>query len=382
MMRVALTLDGAEVLQEGRLEIGTVTFADGVIQESGTARRVDGTGFRVLPGIIDLHGDGFEKHLAPRRGAMLDMGAGMLSAEVDLATNGITTAVMAQFYSWEGGLRRPEFAEKFLSALEQTRDEQVIDLRAQLRFETHMLDDYDAVLALIERFGIRYVVFNDHLPHDRLEAGRTPPRLVGTALKSGRSPEAHLALMQDLHNRRHDVPEALKGLAAKLTAMGVRLGGHDEHSPEDRRFNKDMGITISEFPETRRAAVAAHDEGDGIILGAPNVMRQGSHKGNVSAQDLIAEGLCDALASDYHYPALRQAILKLEERGICNYAEGWRLVSSGPAKVLGLTDRGTLTPGLRADLIVEDMETRRIAAVFAGGKLASAQGEFAARLMS
>jgi alpha-D-ribose 1-methylphosphonate 5-triphosphate diphosphatase len=145
---------------------------------------------------------------------------------------------------------------------------------------------------------------------------------------------------------------------------------------------RDMGAKISEFPETREAAEAAHTTGGKIILGAPNVMRGGSHAGNVAADELIGDGLCDALASDYHYPALRQSVGKLIEGGVCDLSRGWALLSSGPANILGLTDRGSIAMGLRADLLVEDIETGRIAATFAAGKITYLQGEFAARLLA
>ncbi|WP_085306950.1 alpha-D-ribose 1-methylphosphonate 5-triphosphate diphosphatase [Planktotalea arctica] len=381
---VDLSFEGGEVLLADGSLGDRLTLSQGRISDGGGtgARRVDARGFRFLPGIVDIHGDGFERHLAPRRGAMTDMRAGIASAEADLASNGITTAVMAQFYSWEGGLRAPEFARKFLDALDVTRADQLIDMRAQLRVETHMIDDYADMLALIEAHGIGYVVLNDHIPHKRLDEGRKPARLTGTALKSGRSPEAHLALMQALHARRGDVPCALAEFAQRLIEAGCLIGSHDDHSAVQRAQFRAMGAQISEFPETREAAEAARSGGGHIILGAPNVMRGGSHAGNVSAVDLIREGLCDALASDYHYPALRQSVGKLVAAGACDFPRAWALLSSGPAAILGLHDRGTLSAGLRADVLVEDCSTGRIAASFASGRVTYLQGAFAARMLN
>ncbi|WP_439142007.1 alpha-D-ribose 1-methylphosphonate 5-triphosphate diphosphatase [Planktotalea sp.] len=382
MKTVEFTLEGGELLRGEVLEQGTLSISNGQVVETTFKRRVDARGFRILPGIVDIHGDGFERHLAPRRGAMTDMRAGIASAEADLASNGITTAIMAQFYSWEGGLRAPEFARKFLNALSVTRDEQLTDMRAQLRIETHMMDEYADMLALIAQHDIGYVVFNDHIPHKRLEEGRKPPRLTGTALKSGRSPEAHLALMKALHDRRGDVPVALAEFAAQLTEQGCLLGSHDDHTVADRAQFCAMGAQIAEFPETLEAAQAARDTQGSIILGAPNVMRGGSHAGNVSAVDLIRDGLCDALASDYHYPALRQSIGKLVTQGACSFAQGWALLSSGPARILGLNDRGHLEAGKRADLLVEEVATGRIAATICSGRITHLQGTFAERLLA
>ncbi|MEM9580410.1 MAG: alpha-D-ribose 1-methylphosphonate 5-triphosphate diphosphatase [Pseudomonadota bacterium] len=381
MTAIDLTFEGAEVLLPGGFSDAALALAEGVIADAPTGKRVDARGFRILPGIVDIHGDGFEKHLAPRRGAMTDMVSGMAAAEADLIASGITTAVMAQFYSWEGGLRSPEFARKFLDALDRGTEGRLIDLHAQLRFETHMLDDYDAVLDLVRQYAIRYVVFNDHLPHKRLDEGRKPPRLTGTALKSGRSPEAHLKLMQDLHGRSDEVAGALLAFAPRLAEAGCRIGSHDDNDPAQRSWFRALGARISEFPETRAVAEAARTAGDAVIMGAPNVMRRGSHAGNVSADELIADGLCDALASDYHYAAVRLAVRELVTRGMCSFETGWSLVSAGPARILGLTDRGTLKPGQRADILVEDLRTGRIAAVIAAGRIAHMQGDFAARVV-
>ena len=382
MNAVDLTFEGGEVLLPDGSMGDTLSLVRGFVTDEPRSRRVDTRGFRLLPGIVDMHGDGFERHLAPRRGAMTDMRAGIASAEADLASNGITTAVMAQFYSWEGGLRAPEFARKFLNALSVTRPEQLTDMRAQLRIETHMLAEYADMLALIKEHDIGYVVFNDHIPHKRLEEGRKPARLTGTALKSGRSPEAHLALMQALHAQSSDVPEALVVFARQLSEAGCLLGSHDDNTAEDRTMFCAMGAQISEFPETLEAAQATRDTGGHIVLGAPNVMRGGSHAGNVSAVDLIANGLCEALASDYHYPALRQSVAKLREKGVCDFASAWAFVSSGPAAILDLPDRGDLAPGKRADVLVEEIATGRIAATFAAGRVTYLQGEFAARILS
>ncbi|MEC9312666.1 MAG: alpha-D-ribose 1-methylphosphonate 5-triphosphate diphosphatase, partial [Pseudomonadota bacterium] len=341
MMTLELTLQGADVLlPEGLVPGAELSLAGGEITAVPAGRAVDLSGYLVLPGIIDLHGDGFERHLAPRRGAMKQMDEGVIAAEAELAANGITTAVLAQFHSWEGGLRAPDYADQVFAAITAVRDRVVTDILPQLRFETHMLDDYAGLPQRIAAAGVGYVVFNDHLPHDRLAAGKKPPRLVGQALKAGRNPEVHWQMLQDMHARSDEVPAALNAICAELGTMGVRLGSHDDQNAAMRAEWRDRGVRISEFPETLEAAEAARAGGDHIILGSPNVVRGGSHKGNVSAVELIAMGLCDAIASDYHYPSPRRAALMLARSGLLDLAGAWDLVSKGPAEVLGLDDRG------------------------------------------
>ncbi len=380
MTELALKLVNAEVLLPTGLENVALSFAEGVVCE-GAEREVDLSGYMVLPGMVDIHGDGFERHVAVRRGAMKDMGAGLRAAEAELAGNGVTTAVLAQFYSWEGGLRGPEFADQILAALSEVRAQCLTDLRTQLRFETHMLEDYTAFEALVDKHAVGYVVFNDHIQHERLAKGLVPRRLNGMALKSRRSPETLHKLLQKMHDERAQVPEAVSALAGRLSAKGVRLGSHDDRSFEERAFWQNAGVTLSEFPETAEAGEAAHELNSGVILGAPNVVRGGSHNGNVSAVDLIAMGQCDALASDYHYPSLRRAAFFVAEAGLLPLHAAWALVSSGPARLLGLSDRGTLETGKRADMVIVDAKTKRFAATIAGGRISHMSGEVAARFI-
>ena len=381
-MSLSLRLTGARVLLPEGLADTDLNLAAGRVTDARQPREVDLSGFLVLPGLVDAHGDGFEKHLAPRRGAMKDIGQGLIAAEAELAANGITTAVLAQFYSWEGGMRGPDFAERVFSGLDEVRPRLDTTLIAQLRFETPMLEDYDAMQAMLRRFAIPYVVFNDHLPHDALEKGKRPPRLTGQALRIGRNPEKHLEYMQGLHARMGEVPAALDTLTKSLAAEGIRMGSHDDRTTAQRDDWHKMGVRLAEFPETQEAAEAARATGDGVILGAPNVVRGGSHNGNVSAIDLAAMGLCDALASDYHYPSLRRAAFLLADGGVCDLADAWSLVSAGPARLLGLDDRGRLTPGQRADLVILDATTRDICATISGGRLTHLRGEAAARFLA
>lgn len=375
-----LTLNGGRVLRPTGWDDAPLAISDGLIADAPVGKSVDLSGYSVLPGIVDPHGDGFERHMAPRRGALRERKAGVLATASELATQGITTAMIAQFWSWEGGLRSPDFAEAVFASVTEAAPLVPIDLRLQLRLETHLVDDFARAEAAVDRFAIPYVVFNDHLPHDRLAQGRRPPRLTGQALKAGRNPDAHFAFLMGLHARAAEVPAALDALCARLAAKGVTLGSHDDHSAADRATWRGRGVHIAEFPETAEAAQAAHDNAEGVILGAPNVVRGASHKGNASAVDLIAAGLCDALASDYHYPSPARAARRCAELGLLDEVAAWALVSDGPARLLGLTDRGRLEPGLRADMIVMD-DTDRIVATLAGGQIAHLTGPVAERFV-
>ena len=381
MKTLELCLAGAQVLMPDGVMTQPVSLAEGLVVDETLVREVDLTGYIILPGIVDAHGDGFERHLAPRRGAMKNLDQGLIAAEAELAANGITTATLAQFYSWEGGMRGPEFAGLVLDGLTKIRGQVETDMQVQLRFETPMLEDYDAVAQLIAEHGIGYVVFNDHLPHEALEKGKRPPRLTGQALRIGRNPEKHLEMMQAMHARRAEVGLAVDRLCADLARRGVLMGSHDDRSATERCDWRARGVGIAEFPETLEAAEAARAGGDAIIMGAPNVVRGGSHNGNVSAIEMVMMGLVDALASDYHYPSLRRAAFLLADSGVVDLAGAWALISGGPARLLGLSDRGTLTPGKRADLVILEAATRRVAATISGGRISYMAGDVAARFV-
>jgi alpha-D-ribose 1-methylphosphonate 5-triphosphate diphosphatase len=374
-----LDLTGGQILGEGGLVPRVLSIADGLVVDVRQQHSVDLSGYMILPGIVDVHGDGFERHLAPRRGAMKTLSEGLVAAEAELAANGITTAVLAQFVSWEGGLRGPEFAKQVFDAMRKAAPGLVTDLRGQLRFETHMLDLYDEIPQRMAEWGLSYIVFNDHLPHERLSEGRVPKRMVAQALKAGRNPDAHLKLMQELHANRDAVPAALDDLCNTLAAQGIQMGSHDDTTAQGRADWRKRGVQVAEFPETLEAAEAAAEAGDLVVLGSPNVVRGGSHNGNVSAVDLIAMGVGAALASDYHYPSPRRAAFMLADSGVLPLQDAWRLVSAGPADVLGLVDRGDLSLGKRADLVVLDAKTRRVAMTMSGGRVSYMSGDIAMR---
>jgi alpha-D-ribose 1-methylphosphonate 5-triphosphate diphosphatase len=372
----ALRFVGAEVLLPDGFTREPLSIAEGRIVGDG-GRTVDLSGFRILPGVVDLHGDGFERHMAPRRGAVETPAMGLAALDAECGACGITTAMLAQFWSWEGGMRGPDFAIALAEALAAA--ETLTDMRLQLRVETHMIDTFAALQAFVTRAGIGYVVWNDHLPHAQLAAGKRPPRLTGQALKAGRAPEAHERMLQALHANAPKVMDALMEVAGAFKACGIRMGSHDDHSPADRARFRSIGADICEFPETLAAAEAAKAAGEPVIMGAPNVVRGGSHDGKIAAERLIEAGLVDALVSDYHYPSLSRAAARLSAR--YGWPGAWDLVSAGPARIMGWDDRGRIAEGSRADLVIMDA-VGRIGGTIAGGRASHLSGALAARVLA
>lgn len=359
---------GAQILRDGVLQRRSLAVAEGRITR-GPLPEVDMRGYYLLPGIVDLHGDAFERHIAPRPSAPFDLAVGLASVEREAAANGVTTAWMAQSWSWDGGLRGPDFAERLLAALTGARARMATDLRVQIRCETHLVDTADRLLAAVRRHGVDYVVFNDHL-EEAVELARTrPEELAIWARRAGRSLEDHVALVERTRARAREVPRHLCRLAEAFDTLGVMYGSHDDPDGETRERYSMIGARIAEFPTARPAAAAAKAMNDPVLMGAPNIVRGGSQSGNVSALSLVEQGLCDALVSDYYYPALAAAAWHLVDAGLRSLPEAWAMISTTPAEILGLCDRGALDHGRRADVVAVNAETRAIEMTIAGGAL-------------
>lgn len=376
----SLRLTGATVLRDGALQQRSVAIEEGRISK-GPLPEVDLRGYYVLPGIIDLHGDAFERQLAPRPSAPFPVATALRGTDREAAANGITTAWLAHSWSWEGGHRSPEHAEMFLQALGTYRREAMTDLRVQIRCETHTAETMDRLLAAVRRHRVDYVVFNNHLDETLQTVELDPARLAQGARAAGRTPEQHLTILRAAAEQKREVPRYLCRLAEAFDTLGITYGSHDDHDGETREFYSMIGAKICEFPTRRAAAALARAVGDPILMGAPNVVRGGSQSGNVAASDLLRAGLCDALVSDYYYPALAQAAFRLADEGLMDLPRAWAMISERPAEIIRLPDRGVIDYGRRADLTIVNATTRGIEATIAGGCITHLAGEAAARFL-
>jgi alpha-D-ribose 1-methylphosphonate 5-triphosphate diphosphatase len=376
-----LRLTGAQVLRDGEMQLRSVSLSDGLLVHAPFPE-VDLSGFHILPGIIDLHGDGFEHHMAPRPTAPFPMPAGLASFDREAASHGLTTAYMAQGWSWEGGHRSPDHCEALLTALAAYRPQAMTDLRVQIRAETHLVSQTQRLIEVTRRHEVDYVIFNDHLEEGSQMLRSAPSSFQHWAGKLGKTAKDLASAIKQAQAVRGDVARSLCQLAAAFDQMGVTYGSHDDPDGETRERFRMLGANVAEFPLTRPAAAAAHAMFSPVIMGAPNVVRGKSQAGNASATDLIEAGFCDALVSDYHVPALPLAAWALVDRGILSLAKAWALISTNPAQILRKSDRGRLQPGLRADLVVVDAASRQIGATICGGRLTYLAGEAARRFLA
>ena len=366
-------LTGGQVLGADGFAPGELFVADGRIAEEPApgARRFDATGLFIAPGVVDLHGDGFERNFSPRPKVFFDVEAALLETDRQLIANGITTAYLALTISWEPGLRSRENARRFVEALDRLRPRLMSDMRLQLRWEVFALDAVEDVSEWLRITPRPTLAFNDHFSLLLDPNGQFKRDFSDYAVRAGLTVAEYADLTRRTEARSSEVPAAIERLAAEAAALGVPCLAHDETTADTRRKNRALGIAISEFPLSRKAAQEAAAAHEPIVLGAPNVVRGGSHIGALNAEPAAVDGLCTALASDYYYPSLLAAAARMMDRGQMAENDVWNLVSGNPARAAGLTDRDALRPGARADIVVFGREgnTVGVDAVFTQGKL-------------
>ncbi len=345
-----LILDDAMV--DGTLEVQSGVIGrvgEGAVHAAGVE---DCEGDFLAPGLIDLHTDALEGHFIPRPKVYWpDTRAAVLAHDAQTVGSGITTVFDAICAGGQELMRaaRRDLYDAMLDAVDSGgalfRADHLIHLRCELT-------DPD-LMALVEpaltRRSLKLASLMDHTPGAR--QWRDVEVLRTFLLGIGKSREEVDATVTSSAERcRAAADRNFAPLAQMLSGRGIALASHDDTTPEHVRLAKQAGCTISEFPTTPEAAAAARTEGLSTIGGAPNMVRGGSHSGGVAMADLVAEDLLDAFASDYVPASLLQAVARLAGTGM-PLPKAMALVTANPARLAGLSDRGRLAKGLRADLL-------------------------------
>jgi alpha-D-ribose 1-methylphosphonate 5-triphosphate diphosphatase len=370
-----IRITGASVLTGGGLVDVSIHTDDGVIAEIGAdcsaSHTVEAGGLILLPGIVDIHGDAFERQMMPRPGVDFALDLALIDTDRQVIANGITTVFHGVTWSWEPGLRGPENARNLLAAIEALQPQLAADTRYHLRFETFNFAAAPETRDWLEERKIHALAFNDHML--KADYATNPPPKLGTMIeRTGLSREDFFKLIASLRSRSDEVPDLIAGLAKRANASCIPLISHDDSSPQQRQWFRALGCRICEFPTNIETAQDAIEGGDQIVFGAPNIVRGKSHIGWVNARDMVARGLCSILASDYFYPAPLVAAFRLAETGTLPLAEAWELISGTPARAMNLADRGSIAPEMRADLILVDAAIPgrpRVVAVLVAGRI-------------
>ncbi|MDE2332972.1 MAG: alpha-D-ribose 1-methylphosphonate 5-triphosphate diphosphatase [Rhodospirillales bacterium] len=373
-----MILANARVLTPSGLVERNLVVEQGRIAGFTDAPGWDLRGALVLPAIVDIHGDAFERQLQPRPGVEFPVGLALAETERQLLANGIATAFHGVTLSWEPGLRGLEMWRTLLAALAGNRF--TCDMRVHLRWEAHNVAALADALDAIRAGQVHLLAYNDHTP-SIVRKLDNPAVSAKYAERAGIDADAFRAIALAAAARGPEVVGAWQALAAAAREAGLPIASHDDATVEERARFRAAGAAICEFPMAEAVAVDARAADEAVVMGAPNVVRGRSHLGWASAAAMAQRGLCTVLASDYYYPCLLEAPFRLAARGM-PLAEAWALVAANPARASRLEDRGRLVPGLRADLAVVALEQGEphLLATFVGGVLGWAAPELGAEL--
>ena len=353
-------LTNARVVTSDATFGGTVVFAGGriVSVERGASRApgaIDCAGDLLLPGLVELHTDNLEKHFAPRPGVVWPSLAALAAHDAQLAAAGITTVLDALAVGeYRDGSVRRRILNDSARAIRTGRECDVLRVDHYLHMRLEVSD-----AAVVSMFGdfvddplVRLASLMDHTPGQRQWWNMDKFKLFNSGRLSFRS-DAELndfVAKRVEQQRRWAAPNRL-ALTRLCRDRGIPLASHDDTTEDHVAEAVAEEITISEFPTTRLAAERARAVGMGIVMGAPNIVRGGSHSGNVSAEELAGAGLLDALASDYVPASLLHGALLLESKLGIGLPQAIATVTSNPARMAGFDDRGELVAGRRADVV-------------------------------
>lgn len=392
-------ITNVRAVAEGRIIDGaTVVMADGRITDvagSGPppSGALDGSGLLLMPGLVDSHCDGLEKEISPRRTATFPIDYALVSFEGKLRAAGVTTVFHGLPYQNRPSIGRTIDGARRVQAALGARCAEVsatVDHRVLYRFEARdevaldpLLDDLDLsgpksghngddgakdpddgatratgdAIVAVPADATPLISYEDHTPGQgqyrdpaqyaaAVDPANLPPGVTAEEWVVKRMAEAD----EVFHVRSKNLDRL-----APLAGRGeIRLLAHDLEGPGDVEWAIEAGATVAEFPVTKESAQAARRHDMAVVMGAPNALRGGSHNANASARELVALGLCDVLASDYLPSALLSAAFVLVAEGLCSLPRAIALITSGPARLAGLGDRGRLAPGARADLVLVD----------------------------
>lgn len=353
-------LANATLVLPGETLRGAVRLVGGKIADIAEGSAVppgaeDCGGDLVMPGLIELHTDNLERHIEPRPKVDWPHAAAIIAHDAELASVGITTvfdALRVGSVVSNSKANYGEYARALADEILGLRDQgalkisHFLHLRAEVCSET-LVEELDK-FGPADRIGI--VSLMDHTPGERQfrDVAQLRKYVMGKHGMSEAEFEAHVAAQRDLSARHGAVHEAAAVAAARR--YGAVLASHDDTDVGHVARSAEHGAHFAEFPTTVKAAQACNDHGIKVMMGAPNLIRGGSHSGNVAASDLARADLLDIISSDYVPSSLLSAALMLGDLW-GDLARGVATVTAAPAAAVGLSDRGRVEVGARADLV-------------------------------
>ncbi|MCP9339516.1 alpha-D-ribose 1-methylphosphonate 5-triphosphate diphosphatase [Stutzerimonas xanthomarina] len=359
-MPAELILTNARVVTAGRVIDGTLVIRDGLIAElnegnSQLPQAQDLGGDYLMPGLVELHTDNLEKHMTPRPGVDWPSASAVLTHDAQIVAAGITTVFDAlSIGDINPRGKRMQQLPAMLDAIAHA--EAAGDTRAEhrlhLRCEVCHPDALSLFRDLVEQPLVQLVSVMDHSPGQRQFAHAQKYREYYMGKYHLSEAEMDAFSDQQIANSRQHSDRQRRAVVDICQARGLALASHDDATLAHVEESAGFGMAIAEFPTTFEAAEASHARGLKVLMGAPNIVRGGSHSGNIAAADLARRGALDILSSDYYPASLLQAAFMLSALGNgYDLPKAIATVSLAPARAAGLDDRGEIRPGLRADLL-------------------------------
>lgn len=353
------------IIRNARIVTATDTFTGCVRLEGGTIRAIDpGTtgvaaaedwqGDWLLPGLVELHTDNLEKHLVPRPGVIWNATSATVTHDAQCAASGITTVLDSIVIGdMDQGGTRSQTYQVSIDALHACRASRLMRVEhlLHLRCEVSAPDIVENFEKYADDPLVELVSVMDHTPGQRQWRDLAKYRRYTERNGSLRDEEYDRLVKERTEQQALFAARHRSQVVAGSHARGIPLASHDDTEVEHVDLARDERVSVSEFPTTVRAAQAAREAGMAIVMGGPNLVKGGSHSGNVSAAELAGRDLLDILSSDYVPSSLIQSVFLLRDQ------LGWKMpkavaaASRNPARALGLQDRGELAPGQRADFI-------------------------------
>ncbi|NHC61056.1 alpha-D-ribose 1-methylphosphonate 5-triphosphate diphosphatase [Paenalcaligenes suwonensis] len=358
-------LNNAQIVLANEVVRGCVVLEDGRIREisstmSQSPAAQDMQGDYVMPGFIELHTDNLERYMNPRPGVDWPSSAAVLAHDAQLVSSGITTVFDALSIG-DVSPKQTRLAQlpKMIEAIGQgvrdglTRSDHLLHLRCEVSHELtlQMFEE------LVDHELVKLVSVMDHTPGQRQFVKIEKYREYYQGKYHLSDAEMEAFIHKQTTNAAKYSEEFRKSIVGMCQSKGIALASHDDATAAHVNESAAAGMTIAEFPTTREAADLSHQLGLNVLMGAPNIVRGGSHSGNIAAAELARHGVLDILSSDYYPSSLLQAV-----HGLTTMEQGYSLpravstVSLAPATAVGLHDRGEIAVGKRADLIqVKDL---------------------------
>lgn len=361
-----LVLSNAKIVLADEVITGSLAVEQGQIVaiDSGHSPKFDDLdGDYLIPGLVELHTDHLESHFHPRPGVEWPAVSAVIAHDAQIAAAGITTVFDAlRAGSFDPGDLSARNGERLASAIHSAQ----VDghLRAEhfihLRCELPCADTVEATKRTVAEGGIKLLSLMDHTPGFRqfVSVEKFKEYYLGKKLILPEKIDEYIAEKIELQ-RLHATSNKFEILDL-AQSLGIRLASHDDATQAHVDEAVADGVAIAEFPTTSASAEAARRNGLAVLMGAPNIVRGGSHSGNISACEVAANGHLDILSSDYVPASLLLAAFALPDNvDTIKLPQAISFVSAKPAAAVGLEDRGEIALGKQADLVQVNVSSGR-----------------------